>query len=166
MIHNSIVRNADVRDLPAILDIYNAYIGNGIITADTVPVTVEERMPWFKQHNPDARPLWVMELGGEIAAWISLSDFYGRPAYRSTAEVSIYIAEKYRGKGIGKFLMKKMVNACPKLQVETLLGFIFRENQASLKLFAHFGFEEWGSLPKVAELGGRMHDLLIVGKKV
>ncbi|MEZ0116258.1 N-acetyltransferase family protein [Heyndrickxia faecalis] len=166
MIQHGLIRNATEEDLQEILDIYNACIGNGIITADTVPVTVEERLPWFKAHQPDSRPLWVLEADGEIAAWISLSDFYGRPAYQPTAEVSIYVSEKWRGKGAGKHLLGKMLEACPKLGVETLLGFIFSENKASLKLFASFGFETWGHLKEVAVLDGRMHDLIITGKKI
>lgn len=166
MVQNSLVRDATIQDLDAILNIYNAYIGNGIITADTDLVTTAERIPWFKQHRPESRPLWVLESGGEIAAWISLSNFYGRPAYQSTAEVSIYIHEKHTGKGLGKHLLQKMIEACPSLHVETLLGFIFSENLASIKLFSHFGFEQWGLLPQVAELAGSKHDLVILGKKL
>ena len=65
-----IVRDATEADLPAIVAIYNAAIPGRAATADTQPVTVEERREWFAKHEPARRPLWVAEIDGEVAAWI------------------------------------------------------------------------------------------------
>ncbi|WP_339382997.1 GNAT family N-acetyltransferase, partial [Klebsiella aerogenes] len=62
-----------------------------MVTADTMPVTVESREEWFNEHNPGKRPLWVIENpSGEIIGWVSFQSFYGRPAYDATVEISIY----------------------------------------------------------------------------
>ncbi|WP_027410549.1 GNAT family N-acetyltransferase [Anoxybacteroides tepidamans] len=161
-----VVRDAVYEDLQAIVDIYNETIPTRMVTADLEPVTVESRDPWFRAHSPEDRPLWVVEKKGRICAWISFQSFYGRPAYRHTAEVSIYISQTYRGKGLGKQLLQKAINECPRLQIKTLLGFIFAHNEPSLRLFSHFGFETWGHFPKVAELDGVERDLVIVGKRI
>ena len=160
------LRHAVENDLPSIVDIYNSTIPSRMVTADTTPVTVESRLAWFREHNPQNRPIWVVEDGGFILGWLSFSSFYNRPAYHSTTEISIYIAEESRGKGIGKKLLSKAIQECPKLGITTILGFIFGHNEPSLQLFLKYDFERWGFLPKVAVLDGIERDLVILGLRV
>jgi phosphinothricin acetyltransferase len=101
-----------------------------------------------------------------ILGWISYSNFYGRPAYSGTAEVSIYIDEAARGKGIGRYALQEAISFAPQIKVHTLLGFIFGHNQPSLSLFGKFGFETWANFPNVANLDGIERDLIILGKRV
>jgi phosphinothricin acetyltransferase len=165
-------RIATLNDLPAIVAIYNSTIASREVTADTEPVSVESRLAWFHEHTPDRRPLWVIEAAGDnsaspaILGWISYSNFYGRPAYSGTAEVSIYIDEAWRGKGIGRYALQEAISFAPQIKVHTLLGFIFGHNQPSLSLFGKFGFETWANFPKVANLDGIERDLIILGKRV
>jgi L-amino acid N-acyltransferase YncA len=162
-----VVRDATEADLPAIVAIYNATIPGRMVTADTQPVTVQERVPWFQAHNPRKRPLWVaIDGSGQISAWLSLNSFYGRPAYDRTVEVSLYVAENSRRRGLGRGLMERMVAQASAYDVRTMLGFIFGHNHASLQLFTSLGFEPWGKLPKVAVLDGIERDLIIVGRHV
>ncbi len=99
-------RDATPADLPAIVAIYNSTVASRRVTADTEPVTVDSRRAWFDAHNPHARPLWVVEEAGRVIAWLSFSDFYGRPAYGHTAEISIYLDEAARGSGLGSRLLE------------------------------------------------------------
>jgi len=78
--------------------------------------------------------------------------------------VSIYIAPEYQRRGLGKFLLRSFIECCSSLGVHTLLGFVFRHNTASVRLFERIGFERWGLLPGVAELDSIPRDLLILGK--
>jgi len=160
------LRDAILQDLPAIVEIYNQTIPGRLVTADLEPVTVESRVPWFHAHNTQHRPLWVFEEAGKILAWVSFKDFYGRPAYRHTAEISIYIHEDFRNKGLGKFLLNYAIEQSPQLEIHTLLGFIFAHNQPSVKLFQRFGFKTWAHLPQIALLDNDLRDLLILGKKI
>lgn len=164
--NQSHIRDAMREDLPRIVEIYNASIPSRMATADTEPVTVEQRVPWFLAHNPQTRPLWVLAEGGTIAAWASLSDFYGRPAYSKTAEVSVYVASEHQGHGYGTLLLQELISRSPAFGVETLLGFVFAHNMASLRMQEKFGFARWGMLPGVAELDGEKRDLVIVGLRV
>lgn len=159
-------RDAALEDLPKIVEIYNSTIAGRMVTADTEPVTVEDRLKWFHEHNPSKRPLWVVETEGKICGWVSLQDFYGRPAYKATAEVSIYLDENFRGHGLGKTVLSKVIDVAPSCEVDTLLGFIFGHNEPSLRLFEKFGFEKWAHLPEVAILDGVKRDLVILGKKL
>lgn len=161
-----IIRDATLEDLPAIVEIYNSTVPGRMVTADTEPVTVESRKKWFNEHSPNSRPMWVVEIDNTICGWLSFQSFYGRPAYNSTTEISIYISENYRKRGLGRMLMERAIGICPKLGITTLLGFIFGHNEPSLKMFYNYGFENWANLPRVAVLDGIERDLIIVGKRV
>lgn len=166
------LRHAVQEDLAAIVAIYNSTIPSREVTADTEPVSVASRQAWFDHHNPTLRPLWVVEQEADDSApatvigWLSYSDFYGRPAYSGTAEISIYIHEAARGKGVGRYLMEQAISYAPNAGVHTLLGFVFGHNEPSLKLFDVFGFERWANMPRVATLDGIERDLVILGKRV
>ncbi|GAA4011632.1 N-acetyltransferase family protein [Actimicrobium antarcticum] len=160
-------RLARIDDLPAIVAIYNSTVASREVTADTTPISVESRLAWFAEHNPALRPLWVVEGAGQhVIGWLSYSNFYGRPAYSGTAELSIYIDEAVRGKGLGRYLLTEAIAFAPSIAVHTLLGFIFGHNRASLALFDKFGFSRWAEMPRVATLDGIERDLIIVGKRV
>jgi phosphinothricin acetyltransferase len=159
-------RIARFEDLPAIVEIYNSTVPSREVTADTEPISVESRHAWFAEHTPDRRPLWVAEEDGRIIGWLSYSNFYGRPAYAGTAELSIYVHESARRKGAGRYFLEHAIAHAPALGVHTLLGFIFGHNEPSLRLFDRFGFERWAFMPRVATLDGIERDLVILGKRV
>lgn len=162
-----VFRNAIPDDLPKIIEIYNSTIASRMVTADTEPITVESRLQWFHEHNTETRPLWIVEDSEHhTLGWVSFSSFYGRPAYSGTVEVSIYMSEDSRGKGYGKQILQYCIDQAAKFGVKTILGFIFLHNEPSLKLFRHFGFEDWGVFPDVAVLDGVERTLVIVGKRI
>lgn len=158
-------RYANLSDLPLIVTTYNSTIAGRMVTADLEEVTVESKLNWFNQHNSSNRPLWVVLCDGEYAGWMSFNSFYGRPAYNGTVEVSIYLEERERGKGLGKTCLQEAIKVAPGLGIHTLLGFIFGHNLSSLNLFYQFGFSTWARLPGVANMDGVMRDLVIVGLK-
>lgn len=161
------VRDATEADLPTIVDIYNQSIPGGWSTADTKPVTVEERVEWFRKHDPKRRPLWVVEVDGKVGGWIGLSSFYGgRPAYDATAEVSTYIAKDHYRKGLGEFLKRRMIAHCPKLGVTTLLSMHFDHNEATRRLNERLGFMQVGHLPEIAVLDGQKRGLIIAALRI
>jgi len=161
-----IFRDAGQEDLPRIVAIYNTTIASRIVTADTSPVSVESRQKWFDEHNPSKRPLWLVEEQNNILGWVSFQSFYGRPAYDATVEISIYLDEQQRGRGLGKQILQYCIDKAPSLGVNTLLGFIFAHNVPSITLFEKMGFQEWANLPNIATLDGVERSLKILGKRL
>jgi L-amino acid N-acyltransferase YncA len=161
-----IIRDALEADLPAIVEIYNAATATRCSTALLGPVSVEERLPWFHRHSPDQFPLWVAEIESRIAGWLSFHEFIRRPAYKGAAEISIYVHEKFRRRGVGRALLRKAIADAPRLNVRALLGYVLGQNDASLMLFESAGFEPWGRLPRIAKFENAERDLVIVGRHV
>lgn len=160
-------RIARQEDLAGIVQIYNSTVPSHIVTADTEPVSVESRQAWFDAHNPEKHPLWVVEdQNGHMVGWASFQPFYGRPAYAATVEVSIYLDESSKGRGLGKQILQYCITRAPDYGIKTLLGFIFEHNQPSLNLFYNLGFQLWGNLPHIAFLDGKEFGLHILGKRL
>lgn len=160
------LRDAVEADLPAIVEIYNSTVPTRMVTADTEPVSVESRLAWFHEHDPGRHPIWVAEDGGEIAGWLSFEPFRERLTYHATAEVSVYVAENHRRKGIGRRMVAEAIGHSPGLGLKTLIAGAFAHNGASLRLFEGFGFEHWARFPKVAELDGVERDLVVLGLRL
>jgi L-amino acid N-acyltransferase YncA len=160
------IRLASSADLPAIVAIYNATIPTRASTADLEAVSVVSRRSWLARHDPARRPCWVLEEDGAIAAWLSLEDYKERAAYSITAEVSVYVDERRRGKGHARTLLDHAIAQAPSLAIERLLAVVFGHNTASIALFETAGFERWGLLAGVTRLDGRLADIVILGLAV
>ena len=158
------IRNAREADLPAIIRIYNAAIVTRVSTAQLETVTMEERRNWLEDHSPDRHPFWVLQMDGEVAGWLTLKPFLPRAAYRDTAEVSVYVDEKFRRRGVARSLLAEAISRAPSLGINAMVGLIFTHNQPSLRLFDQLGFEKWGLLPGVARLDETERDLTIMGR--
>lgn len=158
--------HAQQTDLSKIVATYNSTIASRLVTADLEPVSVESKQAWFDAHSSNRRPLWIVNVDDVYAGWMSFNSFYGRPAYDGTVEVSVYLEEIVRGKGLGKVCLEKAFASCDELNIKTLLGFIFDHNEPSLKLFYNMGFEKWAHLPKIANMADAERGLIILGKRV
>jgi L-amino acid N-acyltransferase YncA len=163
---NIFLRDAVEADLPAIVDIHNAAIASRLSSAQLQPVTVEQRREWFLAHSTTQYPIWIAELNGSVAGWLSFREFLPRCAYRGTAEISVYVGEKFRRRGVGRKFLQQAIVRAPRLGMHSLVGLIFNDNEPSIALFRAFGFERWGFLPAVARVDGTPRDLTIFGRHV
>ncbi|EWM18388.1 GNAT family N-acetyltransferase [Kutzneria sp. 744] len=158
-------RTATRADLPAIVDIYNAAVSARTSTADLDPVTVDARRAWFETAR---HPTWVghrPEDPEHVTGYLSFEPFLnGRRGYDVTLDLAIYLHPEHQGRGQGRDLLRRAIDHAPRLGARTLATTIFAGNEPSLRLFRAHGFEEWGRLPRVADLDGVPKDLVIMGK--
>ncbi len=159
------IARAGQADLATIVEIYNSTIAGRQSTADLQPVSIASRQAWFDSHTGN-RPIYKLTNSGEILAWGSFSDYYPRDAYRISAEISIYVRHDMRGVGVGKILLRYMIEQAPSLGIRNIIAVIFGHNHASIRLFESYGFERWGRLPGVCDLAGELADIVILGKPV
>jgi L-amino acid N-acyltransferase YncA len=161
------IRIANIKDLPAIVAIYNQAVPTHRSTANTNPVTVEGRKAWFMEHDPSNHPIFVAEVNGQVAGWCSLSVYRpGRMALRFTAEISYYIGNTFQRKGIGSILVKHALNACSALKIKNIVAVVIDQNEDSRKLLEKMGFQQWGYLPCVLDFDGEEFGEYYYGKRV
>lgn len=161
-----VIRDAVEADLPAIIHIYNAAIATRAATAQLEPVTLESRKDWLDDHSPGEYPFWVLQLDGQVVAWLTFKSFLPRCAYRGTAELSVYVHEQFRRRGLARRLLKEAIARAPALGLTALVGLIFAHNEPSVHLFGQLGFTRWGLLPRVARMEDVERDLTIMGRHV
>ncbi len=157
------IRLATEADLPEIVAIYNQSVPKRNATADLQEVSVADRQTWFAGHQKPARPIFVWVENNSVLGWASLSDYYPRAAYHISAEASVYVASAAQGKRIGRQLVEHLIAFAPSVNIQNIIAVVFAHNDASVRLCQQLGFQQWGYLPAVCDLGERMADVLILG---
>lgn len=154
------IRKAKYSDLPELTRIYNYEVKNGVSTLDLKPKTLKEREVWFYSHNIKNHPLIVLEDEGKIMGYASLSPYREKEAYKGTVEISVYVSEKHRNKGVATALMNKiLVMARRDKSIHTIVSVITSGNYASRRLHEKFGFEYCGTIKKVGIKFGEYRDI-------
>lgn len=101
----------------------------------------------------------------EIAGWAALSPVSSRCVYAGVAEVSVYVAERARGRKIGSLLLGTLVEASEREGIWTLQAGIFPENVASVELHKRFGFHVVGTRERIGRMNGRWRDTLLLERR-
>jgi len=157
------IRYATILDLNEITAIYNEAIEKTNATFDTEIKTKKDMKMWFESHSPK-NPILVAVNVGVIVGWASLSQWSDRCAYSDTAEISVYIKEKYQNKGFGKQLIKEIVQAGKKAGLHVLVARITEGNEQSIHLHELEGFFCIGVMKEVGFKFNRRLDVLLMQK--
>jgi len=154
------IREARGEDGPAILAIYGAGIATRNATFETEVPSWEE---WDRRHHQHSRLVYEEE--GQVVGWVALAPVSSRRAYSGVAEVSIYVAPKVWGKGIGTRLMERAIASSETHGIWTLYAALFCENGASVRLHEKCGFRRIGTRERIARLDGVWRDTLIMERR-
>ncbi|MTI64978.1 MAG: N-acetyltransferase family protein [Firmicutes bacterium] len=161
------IRLAEFKDLKEMVEIYNQAIKTHRCTADMDTFTVEERIPWFKEHQSNKYPLYVYEVNNKVVGYVYISGYRpGRKALRYTAEISYYIHKDYQRQGIGTKMMEFIIKKSKELNYKSLLAILLEINTPSIKLLEKFGFKRWGSMPDILDFNGETCSHLYYGLKI
>jgi len=152
------IRKATSADIKAITDIYNEAILNTVATFDTTPKTLDEQKIWFNKHNAKY-PVLVAEEAKTVIGWASLSAWSDRCAYADTAEISLYIKEGQRGKGVGRKLSEAVLKAGKEAGLHTVIARMAEGNSASIHLAESLGFKPIGVMKEVGRKFGKLLDV-------
>lgn len=161
------IRIAEIQDLEAINSIFNQAVKAKHQTAALTPITKEQRLKWYGEHDVENYPIFVLEVDKKVIGWSSLSAYRkGREALRKVAEATYYLDKNYHRQGYGTQLLEHAIENAPKYDFKILIGILFGHNVASIKLLEKFGFEKWGSLPKSAVIDGKWYDHTYYGLRL
>jgi len=152
------IRTAAKKDLSSISDIYNEAVLNTTATFDVEPKSVAEQEDWFDKHTGKYTVIVAVE-NNIVVGWASLSPWSDRYAYSNTADIAVYIKEEFHGKGIGKKLVKELINKGSENGFHTAIAKICSENEVSLNLFKKLGFEKIGTMKEVGCKFGKKLDV-------
>jgi L-amino acid N-acyltransferase YncA len=160
---STIVREVCVEDAPSIARIYNQAVAKRLATFDEVPATADDVAADLRAHLP-THPSLCIVLDDELVAYASASPHSDYNPYREIAEFSVYVAERYRGRGFGRLVLHDLIARCEAAGFAKMLSRILKENTASRALCASFGFREVGVYERHARLDGVWRDVVIVEK--
>ena len=118
---------------------------------------------WDEGHLKIAR--LVMRDEEKVIGWAALSPVSKRDVYRGVAEVTVYVTESARGKGIGRALLEALIAESEKNGIWTLQASIFPENIASIELHLRCGFREVGRRERIAMLNGVWRDTILFERR-
>ncbi|HMK62993.1 MAG TPA: GNAT family N-acetyltransferase [Acidimicrobiales bacterium] len=155
------VRPAQLADAEATRSIYNVEVTGSTVTFDLVPRTLAEQRAWIEQHQ-GPHPAVVAVEGGAVAGFGSLSAFRDRPAYATSVEDSVYVADVWRGRGVGRLLLAELVRLAGHHGFHTVLARISGDNAASIALHTGQGFELVGVEREVGRKFGRWIDVTVM----
>ena len=138
------IRQANEKDLKAILEIVNYNILNTTSIYDYDPRTLAQQKTIFDEKNANNFPLIVIEIDNEIAGFGTYGSFRFKEGYKFTVEHSVYVSVKHQGKGLGKLLLAELIELAKKQKLHTMIAVIDAENQNSVEFHKQFGFETVG----------------------
>jgi L-amino acid N-acyltransferase YncA len=147
---------------PAVLEIYR----QGIVTGNA---TFETDLPgwekWDTSHHKDCRLVATEPGAPAVLGWAALSPVSARRVYSGVCEVSVYVAENVRGRGVGKTLLQSLIRESEQKGIWTLQAGIFPENHSSIALHKSCNFCEVGIRHNIGKLGNNWRDVLLLERR-
>jgi phosphinothricin acetyltransferase len=148
------------QDWPAVREIYAEGISTGNATFEKSP---PEWSVWDAAHLRKSR--FVARTEGKVAGWSALSGVSSRCVYAGVAEVSVYVAQQFRGLGVGGKLLAALIDSSEREGIWTLQAGIFPENVASVELHKRQGFRVVGVRERLGSMDGRWRDVLLMERR-
>jgi phosphinothricin acetyltransferase len=158
--NNVIIREITEADYPSVKRIFEEGIASGNSTFQKTAPAWDE---WNDSKLPYCRLAAISD--DEIAGWTALTPTSKREVYKGINEESIYIAEKFAGKGIGKLLLNALIDESEKHGVWTLYAAIFPENKISIRLHLSCGFREIGYMEKAGCMNGLWRNTILFERR-
>ncbi|HCS55647.1 arsinothricin resistance N-acetyltransferase ArsN1 family B [Rubinisphaera sp.] len=154
------VRLATSADAAAIVEIYNYYITDTIITFEEEIISAAEMARRMNDIAALNLPWLVAEVEGQVAGYAYAGSFRTRSAFRFTAEVTVYLDLKYAGQGLGTKLYADLFAKLKESGIHVVIGGISLPNESSVALHEKFGMEK---VAHFKEVGYKFNQWIDVG---
>jgi L-amino acid N-acyltransferase YncA len=154
------IRAATAADAQTVADIYNEGIATRLATFETDPRTAGDIEHWLAAG--ERLPVLVAEEREGVLGWARLMAYSERPVYAGVGEVSVYVTEQARGRGLGRGLLEALQQRAAELGYWKLVGKLFTANAASAGMVRSCGWREVGMHHRHSRLDGEWRDVLVV----
>jgi L-amino acid N-acyltransferase YncA len=151
------VRPFQPEDYPAVAAIFAEGIATGLATFESAVPSWEE---WDAAHLPNHRLVAVLD--GDVVGWVAIVPYSQRAVYRGVGEESVYVAERARGRGVGRTLLEAVIESARAGGLWTLQAGVFPDNEPSLALHLSLGFREVGVRERIGQLDGTWRDVVLL----
>jgi L-amino acid N-acyltransferase YncA len=158
-----LIRFATKGDAEAVCTIYNQGIEERIATLETELRSPDERRRWMAARGA-RHPVLVAEQAGSVVGWASLNAFNPRAAYDHVADLSVYVERSWRGKGVGRLLLDRLITFARQLGYHKVVLAAFPSNTAGMALYERVGFRTVGVYREQGQLDGKWVDVIIMEK--
>lgn len=163
---NGKIRIAKELDIPTIRQIYDVHTSDitSVVSFEEKTPSIDEMILRWKDIQENNLPFLVYEIDDVVAGYVYATKFRSRAAYRHTVEESLYVAEEYQGRGIGRVLLLAVIDHCKKIGVRCILAVLGTEvdNPGSVVLHRKIGFQDVGILHDVGYKNGKWVDRLMM----
>jgi L-amino acid N-acyltransferase len=156
------IRPATEADCPPINAIYNFYVRTSPATFDLDEVSDRRRREWFEQHRNAGLPVLVADAKGAVAGWCALSPWSPKLAYATTVDESIYVADAFRGQGIGRALLNAILDEARAIGKHVVMAGVVDCQIASIRLHESLGFERSALNRHMGFKLGEWHDVALL----
>lgn len=157
------IRDALDTDLAGILRIYNDAVENSTAIWNDRIVDLDNRRAWLAERHDQGYPVLVaIDEEGQVAGYASFGPWRPHDGFRHTVENSVYVSPDHRGSGIGRSLMKALIERARMLDKHVMVAFIESENRASVHMHQQLGFIHVGQMRQVGCKFGRWLDLTMM----
>ena len=159
---NTIIREAVIEDIPSILKIVNHAIIHTTSNYNYEIQSLAGQTKWFEDKKAKNFPIIVAVSKNEVIGFGTYGTFREKIGYQFTVEHSVYVVENYIGKGVGKLLLKALIELAKSQNIHVMIGAIDAENLSSIAFHEKFGFEVVGNIRQVAFKFDRWLDLVLM----
>ncbi len=168
-IHNTekmpLIRASRDEDVAAITAIYTHHVLHGTGTFEIDPPTAQDMAARRADVLAKGLPYLVAEEAGQVLGFAYCNWFKPRPAYRFSAEDSIYVADAARGRGLGRQLLEALAMQAEAAGVRKLLAVIGDSaNAGSIGVHRAAGFTDVGVMRSVGWKFGAWRDIVLMEK--
>lgn len=144
-----------------VLDVFDEGVRAGNATFETrVPAWGE----WDARHSAEHRFV-ALDDAGDVLGWAAVGPVSSRAAYAGVVELSVYVAGRAQGRGVGGALVRAVVASTEAAGVWTVQSGVFRENGASLALHERHGFRVVGVRERIGRRDGRWRDVVLLERR-
>jgi phosphinothricin acetyltransferase len=157
------IRGARTEDAAAICVIYNQGIEDRVATLETELRSAEERREWLAARGP-RHPVLVAEAAGGVVGWASLNRFNPRAAYDHVTDISVYVERAWRGRGVGRRLLGRLVGCARDIGYHKMVLAAFPTNKPGIALYERIGFTSVGIYHEQGQLDGVWVDVIVMEK--
>ncbi len=158
------IREANIKDIPCITNIYNEGIEDRIATLETTLRTNDDMNQWLTSRSDRFKVIVIEDNYGIVQGWASINVFNSRCCYSGVGDLSIYIQRDMRGKGLGKLLLGYLVETAKKNEFHKLILSTFDFNKAGKRLYESLDFREVGTYYEQGILDGKFVNVTIMEK--